>query len=121
LNGGVGVEYWLNGVSVNEGQRSGGTVLYAALATDQSASPRPTTGEAAMSNQDHYHLAGGASFSIGSSRFSLGLTYTFGKKQRDLHVGGLPPEVPVLGQERMADVGFSRVVIVVGYLFGRDD
>jgi hypothetical protein len=120
LNGGVAAEYWLDGVSVDEGQRSGGTVLYAAFSNDQSASPQPMVAEAATSNQNHYHLTGGASFSVGSSRFSLGVSYTFGKKRRDLQIGGLPSEVPVLGQGRMADVSFSRVVFIVGYLFGRE-
>jgi hypothetical protein len=120
LNAGVGVEYWLGGVSVDDGQRSGGTVLYAAFATDQSASPVVVRGEASSSNQDHYHITGGTAFSVGSSRFTLGLSYAFGKKRRDLDIGGLPPGVPVLGDGREADLRFSRIVFVLGYLFGRE-
>lgn len=120
LNGGVGVEYWLGGVGADEGPRSGGTVLYAALATDRSASPDVVAGEASSSNRNHYHVTGGTAFSIGSSRFSLGLSYAFGSKRRDIAVGGLPPEVPIIGQGRESDVSFSRIVFVLGYLFGRE-
>jgi hypothetical protein len=119
LNGGIGVEYWLGGVSVDEGTRSGGTVLYGAFATDFTASPNVEEGEASISDQNHYHITGGTSFSVGSSRFSLGLSYAFGSKRRNLTVAGLPSSVPILGEPREADVSFSRVVLVLGYLFGR--
>ena len=32
---------------------------------------------------------------------------------------GLPPTVPIIGEPRPVDVKFSRLVFVVGYLFGR--
>lgn len=117
LDAGAGVEYWLNGETVDGGARHGAPVLYAAFATDQSASPDVTAGEAATSNQDHYHLTAGSAFSIGSSRFSLGITYTFGHKTRTLGLQGLPPQVPIIGEGREADVRFSRWVFVLGYLF----
>ena len=59
----------------------------------------------------------GAAFSVGSSRFSLGVSYAFGKDRRDFAVGGLPPEVPIVGEKRDVDVRFSRLVFVLGYLF----
>jgi hypothetical protein len=76
-------------------------------------------GEASSSNQNHYHLTVGSAFSIGSSRFSLGLSYAFGKNRTDFGVTGLPPEVPIIFQGREADVSFSRFVFVLGYVFGR--
>jgi hypothetical protein len=119
LNGGIGAEYWLGGASVDSGNRHGGTVLYGAFATDRTASPEVEANEASGSNQDHYHLTGGTSFSVGSSRFSLGVSYAFGHKRRSFGFGGLPPSVPIIGQGREIDVSFSRVSFVLGYLLGR--
>jgi hypothetical protein len=119
VNAGLGVEYWLNGVSADRGSRTGGTVVYGALSTDFTASPDVELGEATVSNQDHYHLTGGVTFTVGSSRFSLGTTYTWGSKRRTIGLGGLPSQVPVLGQRVEADVRYSRVVFLLGYLFGK--
>ena len=58
-------------------------------------------------------------FSLGSSRFSLGLSYAFGSKRRDVGFAGLPPSIPIIGEPRPVDVSFSRWLFVVGYLFGR--
>jgi hypothetical protein len=119
LNAGAGIEYWLGGASVDGGARGRGTVVYGAIATDHSASPDVEVGEASTSNQDDYHVTGGTAFSVGRSRFSLGVTYTFGGKRRALGVAGLPPEVPVIGKSQEADVKFTRWVFLIGYLFGR--
>ncbi len=119
LNAGVGVEYWLDGVSADAGPTSGGTVLYAAFATDFSASPELVAGEASTSNRNHYHVTAGSAFSIGTSRFSLGLSYAFGKNRGTLDLGGLPPEIPVVTERREVDAKFSRLVFVLGYAFGR--
>ena len=119
LNGGIGAEYWLGGASVDTAARHGGTVIYGAFATDRTASPEVEANEASTSNQDHYHLTGGTSFSVGSSRFSLGVSYAFGSKRRNFGFGGLPPSVPIIGEGREIDVSFSRISFVLGYLFGR--
>jgi hypothetical protein len=119
LNAGIGGEYWLNGVSADAGHKTGGTVLYGAFATDFSASPEIVAGEASASNRNHYHVTAGSAFSIGTSRFSLGLSYAFGKNRGNLALGGLPPEIPVLSERREVDVKFSRLVFVLGYAFGR--
>ena len=58
-------------------------------------------------------------FSVGSSRFSLGLSYAFGSKRRALGLGGLPPQVSIFSERREADVSFSRVVFVLGHLLGK--
>ena len=119
LNAGAGVEYWFDGVSADQGARHGGTVVYGAFAADQTASPNVERGEASTSNQDHYHVTAGTAFSIGTSRFSLGVSYAFGSKRRTLGLGGLPPQVPVFGEGQEADVRFDRWVFVLGYLFNR--
>jgi hypothetical protein len=118
LNAGAGVEYWLGGVTADRGAQYGGTVLYGAFATDFTASPAIETGEASTSNQNHYHLTAGTAFSFGDSRFSIGASYSFGSRRRTVGVGGLPPEVPILGQGIESDVSYSRWVFVLGYLFG---
>jgi hypothetical protein len=118
LNVGAGIEYWLGGASVDRGAKEGRTVVYGAFSTDQSASPQIEVNEASNSNQDHYHVTGGTAFSFGSSRFSLGVTYTFGSKERDLAIAALPPAVPVIGGSHPAEVKFTRWVFVLGYLFG---
>ena len=119
LNAGLGVEYWLGGASTDAGLRSGGTVLYGAFTTDFTASPELVATEASRSNQDHFHLTAGTAFSVGGSRFSLGVTYTFGSRRRALGLGGLPPDVPFIGERLEADVSYSRVVFLLGYLIGR--
>ena len=118
INAGIGAEYWLGGVRADEGRRSGGTALYGAFATDFSASPEVLRGEAASSNQNWYHLTGGTAFGVGRSRFSLGVSYAFGSKTRDLAFGGFAAGVPVLGEARRVEVRSSRWIFVLGYLFG---
>jgi hypothetical protein len=119
LNAGAAVEYWLGGVSAERGPFTHGTAVYGAFRTDFSASPESAQAEAATSNQNLYHLTGGTAFSLGSSRFSLGVEYAFGSKTRDFGVGGLPPGVPVIGGSIPVAARTSRWVFVVGYLFGR--
>jgi hypothetical protein len=118
FNAGAGAEYWLGGKSADQGRRSGGTAIYAAFATDFSASPEIVRGEAGTSNQDWYHLTAGTALGVGRSRFSLGVSYAFGSKDRDLSFEGLPPGVPVIGQPRRVETRSSRWIFVVGYLFG---
>ena len=119
LNAGAAVEYWLGGVSAERGPFTHGTAVYGAFRTDFSASPEAVQDEAATSNQNLYHLTGGTAFSLGSSRFSLGVEYAFGSKNRDFGVGGLPPSVPIIGGTIPVEARTSRWVFVAGYLFGR--
>ncbi|HUL79339.1 MAG TPA: hypothetical protein VL691_18890 [Vicinamibacteria bacterium] len=119
FNAGAAVEYWLGGVSADRGSSSGGTALYGSFRTDFSASPDVVPDEAASSNMDLYHVTGGTAFSLGSSRFSLGVEYAFGRKSRDFGVGGLPPGIPVIGESLPVEARISRWVFMVGYLFGR--
>ncbi len=118
FNAGAAVEYWLGGASADRGPSSGATALYGSFRTDFSASPEVAADETATSNQDLYHLTGGTAFNLGSSRFSLGLEYTFGSKSRTFGFAGLPPAVPVIGQGIPVQTRVSRWVFMVGYLFG---
>ena len=118
FNAGVGAEYWLGGIDADDGPSSGGTVFYAALATDFSSSPDVLRNEAASSNIDLYHLSAGSAFSLGTSRFSLGVTWAFGGKTRDFGFDALPPTVPVIGESFPVKTHYSRFVFVLGYLFG---
>ena len=119
FNVGVAAEYWLGGVSADRGASSRGTALYGGFRTDFSASPDVAPNEAAASNQNLYHVTGGTAFSLGSSRFSLGVEYAFGRRNRDLGLGGLPPGVPVIGEPIPVEVRFSRWVFMLGYVFDR--
>jgi hypothetical protein len=119
FNAGAAVEYWLGGVSADRGSSSGGTALYGGFRTDFSASPDVVPDEAATSNLDLYHVTGGTAFSLGTSRFSLGVEYAFGSKSRDFGFAGLPPSVPVIGGSIPVQTRISRWVFMVGYLFGR--
>jgi len=117
FNAGAAVEYWLGGVSAERGSSSGGTALYGGFRTDYSASPEVVVDEAATSNQNLCHVTGGTAFNLGSSRFSLGVEYTFGSKNRDFGFGGLPPGVPIIGRGIPVATHISRWVFMVGYLF----
>ena len=75
-------------------------------------------GEAGSSNQNWYHLTAGTALGVGRSRFSLGVTYAFGSKERDLAFGGLPTGTPVIGEGRRVEIRSSRWIFVLGYLFG---
>ena len=120
FNLGGGAEYWLGGVTADKGASSEGTVFYAAFITDFSASPDVIRNEAATSNMNLYHLSAGSAFNLGTSRFSLGLTWAFGQNTRDFGLDALPPSVPVIGEPRPVDTHYSRLVFVLGYLFGSD-
>jgi hypothetical protein len=119
FNAGAAVEYWLGGVSADRGPSSGGTALYGGFRTDFSASPDVVPDEAATSNLNLSHVTGGTAFSLGSSRFSLGVEYAFGSKSRDFGFDGLPPGVPVIGEDLPVQTRISRWVFMLGYLFGR--
>jgi hypothetical protein len=118
FNAGLGAEYWFGGVSADEGASAGATVIYAAFATDFTSSPDVANNEAASSNMNLYHLSGGTAFSLGSSRFSVGASWAFGKRTRDFGFNSLPASVPIIGEGYPIETKYSRVVFVLGYLFG---
>ena len=120
FNLGGGAEYWLGGVTADKGPSTGGTVLYAAFITDFTSSPEVVRNEAASANMNLYHLSAGSAFSLGTSRFSLGLTWAYGQNNRNFGLDRLPPSVPVMGEPRPVTTRYSRLVFVLGYLFGSD-
>jgi len=118
FNAGAGAEYWLGGVTSDKGAATGGAVIYAAFATDFTSSPDVLKNEAASSNMDLYHLSAGTAFTLGSSRFSVGASWAFGTKMRDFNFSGLPLGVPIIGEGYSMETKYSRLVFVLGYLFG---
>jgi hypothetical protein len=86
------------------------------VGTDFTASPGVPANEVSSSNQDIYHLTAGTAFSVGSSRFSLGVQYSHGRRDRGAVFPGLQG-VPVIGQDRAVETHITRWVFVVGYLF----
>ena len=120
VNAGLGVEYRLGGDLPAAGEATRATVLYASFITDNSASPDFVRGEASTSNLDFVHVTGGAGFNIGGSRFSLGLSHASGSKTRNYRFGALPPEVPILGEDRLVENTYARWVIMLGYFFDAD-
>jgi hypothetical protein len=118
FNAGVALEYWTGGVTADEGPRTRNTALYGGFRTDFTASPNVTQNEVAVSNANLYHITGGTAFNLGSSRFSLGTEYSFGNKDRNFGLGGLPPGVPLVGEGIPVHVKTTRWVFILGYLFG---
>jgi hypothetical protein len=119
VNAGVAAEYWLGGVSADRGAALRGTALYGSFRTDFSTSSDVVQSEASSSNQNLYHVTAGTAFSLGSSRFSLGVEYAFGGKTRDFGFGGLPAGIPIIGENRPVQTHTSRWVFMLGYLFDR--
>ena len=115
FNGGVGAEYWFGGMQA--GSRARGTAVYGAFSTDFTASPDVIANEASTSSMNLYHVTGGTSFDVGSSRFSLGVSYSFGSRQRTFGLAGVPPGVPVIGEGRPIESRYGRWTFMLGYLF----
>ena len=116
FNGGVGAEYWFGGIQAGRSAR--GTAVYGSFSTDFTASPDVIANEASTSSMNLYHVTGGTSFDSGSSRFSLGVSYSFGSRQRTFGLQGVPPGVPVLGEGKAIENRYGRWTFMLGYLFG---
>jgi len=96
---------------------SSGVELYGAAHTDFSAAPDSRSGNVATSTWNLYHVTAGTSFTVSGSRFTLGLSYAVGSNRTALG-GNLPPGTPILGEPIDPDVRYSRLSLVVGFLFG---
>jgi len=116
FNGGIGAEYWFGGIQAGRSAR--GTAVYGSFSTDFTASPDVIANEASTSSMNLYHITGGTSFDSGSSRFSLGVSYSFGRRQSTFGLIGVPPGVPVLGEGRPIENRYGRWTFMLGYLFG---
>lgn len=108
FNAGIGYEHNLD----ND------VALYGAFRTDFSASVGDPRANASVSEWDVYHLSAGVAFSVGSNRFTLGATGSFGSNTRPIE-GPIPPEeVPGSGLETPIDTRYLRFVFLLGFLFG---
>jgi len=96
---------------------SSGTKLYGAFHTDFSAAPAAGSANVSTSTWNLYHLTAGTSFTVSGSRFTLGASYAVGRNETALG-GNLPPGTPILGEPIDPDVRYSRLSLVVGFLFG---
>ena len=92
--------------------------LYAAFATDFSASAGTPGAQNSVSTWDIYHLTAGSSFRLGSARLTLGLAFAFGSDATS--VGNLPESVPIVGGEREAELKYRRYKFLIGFAFGGD-
>jgi hypothetical protein len=110
LNAGVGYERRL----------SSGVKLFGAFHTDFSAVPEDSSLNLATSTWNLYHLTAGTEFSVAGSRFTLGASYAMGSNE--VTVGGkLPPDVPLLGVTEHPTVHYSRLTLIVGFVFGSEN
>lgn len=96
-------------------------VLYGAALTDFSAAPgSDPTVNATVTTWDLYHLSGGVKFHVAGSRFTLGATLTFGGNRRTLRpILRLPAALAGEGSESELDVKYRRLVVLLGFLFGK--
>jgi hypothetical protein len=109
LNAGVGAEH----------RFGSGVAVYGAFHTDFSAAPHDLSRSVALSDWDLYHLSAGAAFGIGSNRFTLGTSWAFGRRERPVD-SPLPPEdAPGVGLDTTLDIRYTKVVFLLGFLFGR--
>jgi hypothetical protein len=92
--------------------------VYGAVLTDFSASVGDPAVNVAVSNWNLYHLSSGVKFAVAGNRFTLGATFSFGSKRRPFP-STIPPEaLPEAGLGSDLDVRYSRVVVLLGFLFG---
>jgi hypothetical protein len=109
LDAGVGVEHRL----------ASGVALYGAFHTDFSAAVHDLSRNVALSDWDLYHVSAGASFGIGSNRFTLGASWAFGGRERPVDSPLLPEDAPGVGLDTTLDIRYTKVVFLLGFLFGR--
>ena len=107
FNVGLGVEH----------EFESGTVVYGAFLTDFSAAVGDPDVNVTVSNWDLYHLNAGVKFAIAGNRFTLGATYSFGNQARPLDIGIPPDELPGGVLDENLDIGYRRVVLLLGFLF----
>jgi hypothetical protein len=109
LNAGIGVEHDFG----NE------LAVYSAAFTDFSASTGEPDINVAVSNWNLYHVSAGAKFAFAGSRFTLGATFSFGSKARAAVLDAPPGRLPEQLEQISLDVRYRRVVLLLGFLFGK--
>jgi hypothetical protein len=108
LNGGVGFEQVL----------SDDISVYGAFHTDFSASSGSVRENVAVSDWDLYHVSGGVSFRFRDNRFTLGASWATGSKKRPFDSPIPPEQVPGSGLERSVSISYSKITLLLGFVFG---
>lgn len=108
LNAGVGAEVEL-GPELK---------LYGAFTTDFSANVHDRAVQHSLATWDIFHLTAGAGFRVGSTRFTVGVSYAFGRDEVLVGIPGVDLDLPVFGPEREAGVRYRRWKFNLGFVFG---
>jgi hypothetical protein len=108
LNAGVGFEQRL----------SEDVSVYGAFHTDYSASVGSASENVSVSDWNLYHWSGGLSFRFKDNRFTLGASWARGSKNRPVDSPIPPASLPGLGLERDVDIHYSKITILLGFVFG---
>ncbi len=106
INYGIGFDYIMN----NE------VIISAGFVTDFTAKVENTeTNLSSASNWDVYHITTGASFPIGGSQTTLGISYSFGNDtfQNEINITPDPNDPDDISRE--TEVGFSRIKVLFGF------
>jgi len=106
INYGIGFDYIMN----NE------VIISAGFVTDFTAKVENTeTNLSSASNWDVYHITTGASFPIGGSQTTLGISYSFGNDtfQSEINITPDPNDPDDITRE--TDVNFSRIKVLFGF------
>jgi hypothetical protein len=91
-----------------ENRRQSDLQLYASFWTDFSAAPAQSVSNSTFSTYDLYHLAGGATFKVAESEFTLGVVYAFGNSDLGENKAGFAEDL---------DVGFRKLTFILGVSF----
>lgn len=91
-----------------ENRRQNDLQLYASFRTDFSAAPADSASNATTSTYDLYHFAGGATFKVAESEFTLGAIYAFGNSVVGPNRAGLAEDL---------DVRYRKLTFILGVSF----
>ena len=93
--------------------------MYGAFATDFSATASRPGVANGVATWDTYHLTGGTAFEVGGTRFTLGLTYSFGSDQQRVGPPGIDERLPGLAAgARDSKLSYRRFRFILGFAFG---
>jgi hypothetical protein len=96
-----------------------GVSVYGAFATDFSATASQPGVANGVATWDIYHLTGGTAFEVGGTRFTLGLTYSFGSDQQRIGPPGVDAELPgITAGPQESKLIYRRYKFILGFAFG---